>query len=90
MLLLNLITFFTAKGKETRAWTLPEGIWAVKAAGKIHTDMEKGFIRAEVIPFRTLEQEGSFTRPREKGLVCLEGKEYIVQDGDVIQFRFNV
>ncbi|MDO9574756.1 MAG: redox-regulated ATPase YchF [Candidatus Contubernalis sp.] len=88
--LLNLITFFTAKGKETRAWTLPQGTRAVKAAGKIHTDMERGFIRAEVIPFGTLKQEGSFAKAREKGLMRLEGKDYLVQDGDVIQFRFNV
>lgn len=88
--LLNLITFFTAKGKETRAWTLPEGTRAVKAAGKIHTDMERGFIRAEAISFHALEQEGSFARAREKGLMRLEGKDYVVQDGDVIQFRFNV
>ncbi len=88
--LLHLITFFTAKGKETRAWTLPQGTRAVKAAGKIHTDMERGFIRAEVIPFQTLEREGSFAKAREKGLMRLEGKDYMVQDGDVIQFRFNV
>ncbi|UNC93714.1 redox-regulated ATPase YchF [Candidatus Contubernalis alkaliaceticus] len=88
--LLNLITFFTAKGKETRAWTLPKGTRAVTAAGKIHTDMERGFIRAEVIPFETLKQESSFVKARDKGLIRLEGKEYLVQDGDVIQFRFNV
>lgn len=88
--LLNLITFFTAKGEETRAWTIPRGTRAVKAAGKIHTDMEQGFIRAEVIPFAKLEEAGSFPRARELGWIRLEGRDYEVQEGDVIQFRFNL
>ncbi len=88
--LLNLITFFTAKGEETRAWTVTKGTRAVKAAGKIHTDMEKGFIRAEVITFAKLEEAGTFSGAREKGWIRLEGRDYMVQDGDVIQFRFNV
>ncbi len=88
--LLNLITFFTIKGPETRAWTVRRGTLAPQAAGKIHTDMERGFIRAEVIQWDCLLQEGSFAAAREHGRVRTEGKEYIVQDGDVVLFRFNV
>ncbi len=88
--LLDIITFFTAKGKETRAWTVPRNTRAVKAAGKIHSDMEKGFIRAEVISFEKLEEAGSLVKAREKGWIRLEGRDYIIQDGDVVQFRFNV
>ena len=89
--LLDLITFFTATGgKELRAWTLPRGATALDAAGQVHTDMARGFIRAEVIGWETLLQIGSLATAREKGLLRLEGREYLVQDGDLIHFRFNV
>ena len=88
--LLGLITFFTVDGPEVRAWTVPEGTPAARAAGKIHSDFERGFICAEVIPWETLTQCGSLARAREMGLVRLEGRDYRVQDGDVIHFRFNV
>jgi GTP-binding protein YchF len=88
--LLDLITFFTTVGTEVRAWTVPTGTAAIRAAGKIHTDMERGFIRAEVVPSRDLITAGSEQAIREKGLMRLEGKDYQVQDGDVIRFRFNV
>ncbi len=89
--LLELITFFTATGKrEVRAWPIPQGTRALKAAGKVHTDMERGFIRAEVVPYADLMAAGSLTTAREKGSMRLEGKDYTVQDGDVIHFRFNV
>jgi ribosome-binding ATPase YchF (GTP1/OBG family) len=86
----DLITFFTIASNEVRAWSIKEGTTAVKAAGKIHTDMEKGFIRAEGISFEDLVKSGSIAEGRKKGLLRLEGKEYIVQDGDVITFLFNV
>ncbi|HHY09392.1 MAG TPA: redox-regulated ATPase YchF [Firmicutes bacterium] len=88
--LLDLITFYTIKGPETRSWIISRGIPAPQAAGKIHTDMERGFIRAEVIPWDILVQEGSVAACREKGLQRIEGKDYLVADGDVIFFRFNV
>ncbi|MGB9919841.1 MAG: redox-regulated ATPase YchF [Moorellales bacterium] len=88
--LLGLITFFTVDGPEVRAWTVPEGTVAVRAAGKIHSDFERGFISAEVIPWDTLVDCGGLARARELGLVRLEGRDYRVQDGDVIHFRFNV
>lgn len=88
--LLDLITFFTIESDETRAWNVPRGATAVKAAGKIHTDMEKGFIKAEVVPYRYLKSAGSFHRAREEGHLGLEGRDYIVQDGDVIHFKFAV
>ncbi len=89
--LLELITFFTATGKrEVRAWPIPKGTRALQAAGKVHTDMERGFIRAEVVPYADLVTAGSLVVAREKGLMRLEGKDYTVQDGDVIHFRFNV
>jgi len=88
--LLNLITFFTTGPKETRAWTVPEGTLAPQAAGKIHTDFERGFIAAEVINWKDLVDIGSEPAAKEKGLIRLEGKEYIVQDGDSIFFKFNV
>jgi ribosome-binding ATPase YchF (GTP1/OBG family) len=88
--LLNLITFFTTTGgKEVRAWTLLKGTLAPQAAGKVHSDMERGFIRAEVVSYEELMASGSFAAARQKGLLRLEGKEYIVQDGDVIHFRFG-
>lgn len=88
--LLNLITFYTIKGEETRAWIIPRGLLAPQAAGRIHTDMERGFIRAEVIPWDVLVREGSVQACREQGLQRIEGRDYVVQDGDVIFFRFNV
>lgn len=88
--LLNLITFLTAGEQECRAWTVEKGSTAPEAAGKIHSDMEKGFIRAEVVSFEDLKRVGSMAAAREEGLLRLEGKDYIVQDGDVCHFRFNV
>ena len=88
--LLDLITFFTIKGDETRSWIISRGMFAPQAAGRIHSDMERGFIRAEAINWQILANEGSIASCREKGLVRVEGKEYQVQDGDVIFFRFNV
>lgn len=89
--LLDLITYFTATGgKELRAWTLPRGATALDAAGQVHTDMARGFIRAEVIKCETLLQIGSLATAREKGVMRVEGREYIVQDGDLMRFRFAV
>jgi len=88
--LLNLQTYFTAGEKEVRAWTIPVGATAPQAAGVIHTDFEKGFIRAEVIAFDHYAQYGSEAKVREAGKLGVEGKEYIVKDGDVMHFRFNV
>lgn len=86
--LLNLITFFTSGEKETRAWTVERGAKAPEAAGKIHTDFEKGFIRAEVINWKNLVESGGELPAKEKGLIRLEGKDYETQDGDVVVFRF--
>ena len=88
--LLGLMSYLTAGETETRAWTIQKGTKAPQAAGKIHTDFERGFIRAEVVNYQDLLDCGSYTAAKEKGLVGLEGKEYVVQDGDVILFRFNV
>lgn len=88
--LLNLICFFTAGPKETRAWLVPKGTKAVKAAGKIHSDIERGFIRAEVYKYDDLVRLGSYRAVQEKGLLALEGKDYEVKDGDVVYFRFSV
>ena len=88
--LLGLMSFLTAGEDETRAWTIKKGTKAPQAAGKIHTDFERGFIRAEVVNYKDLLECGSLAAAREKGIVGLEGKEYVVQDGDVILFRFNV
>jgi GTP-binding protein YchF len=88
--LLRLITFLTAGEKEVRAWTVLKGSTAPQAAGVIHSDFERGFIRAEVMRYEDLAKYGSQQAVKEKGLYRLEGKEYIVQDGDVIYFRFNV
>jgi GTP-binding protein YchF len=88
--LLNLQTYFTAGVKEVRAWTIKVGDTAPKAAGVIHSDFEKGFIRAEVISFNDYEQYGSENKVKEAGKLRVEGKEYIVKDGDVMHFRFNV
>ena len=88
--LLGLINYFTAGEMEARAWTIVEGTKAPQAAGKIHSDIEKGFIRAEIASFDDLEACGSQNAAKEKGLVRLEGKDYIMKDGDVTHFRFNV
>jgi GTP-binding protein YchF len=88
--LLGLISFLTAGSDECRAWTITNGTKAPQAAGKIHTDFEKGFIRAEVIAFDDLIAAGTLAAAREKGLLRLEGKEYVMKDGDVVHFRFNV
>ncbi|MGI6083646.1 MAG: redox-regulated ATPase YchF [Limnochordia bacterium] len=87
---LGLITFYTVKGPQTRAWPLPAGTTAPKAAGKIHSDMERGFIRAEVINWEDLVNIGSFAGARDQGRVRVEGRDYRIQDGDVVMFRFNV
>jgi GTP-binding protein YchF len=88
--LLNLVSFFTVLNDEVRAWSISEGMAALDAAGTVHTDMKKGFIRAEVLSFEDLKSLGSFHEAKQKGVVHLEGKEYIVKDGDIINFRFNV
>ena len=88
--LLGQISFLTAGEKEVRAWTINKGDKAPQAAGKIHTDFEKGFIRAEVVPYETLIECGGYVQAKEKGKVRVEGKDYVVQDGDVMLFRFNV
>jgi GTP-binding protein YchF len=88
--LLGRITYFTAGPKEARAWTIQDGTRAEQAAGVIHTDMERGFIRAEVMAFEDLDRLGSAQAIKEAGLLRLEGKDYVVRDGDVIHFRFNV
>jgi GTP-binding protein YchF len=86
----GLISFLTAGEDEVKAWTIRKGTDAKRAAGKIHSDIERGFIRAEVVKFKDIEALGSMAKTKEKGLYRLEGKEYIVQDGDIINFRFNV
>lgn len=88
--LLKLICYFTSGETETRAWLIPEGTKAPQAAGKIHTDFERGFIRAEVYAYDDLIKHGSESALRAEGLIRLEGKEYVMQDGDVVHFRFNV
>ena len=88
--LLGLHSFLTAGEDETRAWTIKIGTRAPQAAGKIHTDFERGFIKAEVVNYKDLLEQGSLAAAREKGLVGMEGKDYVVKDGDVILFRFNV
>jgi len=88
--LLGLTSFLTTGEKEVRAWTIPRGSRAQQAAGVIHTDIERGFIRAEVINYEVLLRAGSYAAAREQGLLRLEGKDYIIQEGDVVHFRFNV
>lgn len=88
--LLGLISFLTAGPTEVRAWTIKKGTKAQRAAGKIHSDIERGFIRAEIVAFNDLFQSGSYNAAKEKGLVRSEGRDYIMQDGDVTLFRFNV
>jgi len=88
--LLGLMSFLTAGPKEVRAWTIEKGTKAPQAAGRIHSDFERGFIRAEVVSFDDLMACGGMAGAKEKGLVRLEGKDYVMQDGDVVLFRFNV
>ncbi len=88
--LLNLISFFTTESDECRAWLIPKGTKAAQAAGKIHSDMEKGFIKAEVVHYKDLIEAGSFHAARESGHFLIEGREYVVQDGDIITFKFSV
>ena len=88
--LLDLILFFTAGPEEVRSWPLRRGLNAQKAAGTVHSDMERGFIRAEVVAYEDFVKTGSFAEAKKQGVFRLEGKEYIVQDGDIITFRFNV
>ena len=88
--LLGLISYLTSGEDECRAWTITKGTKAPQAAGKIHSDFERGFIRAEVIAYDDLMQVGSMAAAREKGMIRSEGKEYVVKDGDIILFRFNV
>ena len=88
--LLGLISFLTAGADECRAWTITRGTKAPQAAGKIHTDFERGFIRADVVNFKTLMENGTMTACKEKGLIRSEGKEYVMQDGDIVVFKFNV
>jgi len=88
--ILSLVTFYTTVSSELRAWTVPKGTPAPKAAGKIHTDMERGFIRAEVVSFSDFVACGSEHTAREKGLLRSEGKDYLIRDGDIVHFRFNV
>ena len=88
--LLDLITFYTIKGEETRAWSAPRGTSILHAAGKIHSDMERGFIRAEVIGFEELNRVGSMVRVREEGNLRTEGRDYLVQDGDILLIKFRV
>ncbi len=87
--ILHLITFYTTVGPELRAWTIPQGTRVPQAAGKIHTDMEKGFIRAEVISYDELMKAGSFAEARDRGWLRVEGRDYVVKDGDVIHIRFS-
>ena len=88
--LLDLITFYTTTGPELRAWTVKKGTKAPQAAGKIHTDMERGFIRAEIVSYEDFNMAGSLTAAKEKGLMRVEGKDYIIVDGDIVYFRFNI
>ena len=88
--LLGLMSFLTAGEPEVRAWTIKKGTKAPQAAGKIHSDIEKGFIKAEVVSYKDLMECGSMNAAKEKGLVRMEGKDYIMQDGDIVLFRFNV
>ena len=87
---LGLQTYLTAGPKEARAWTIPKGATAPEAAGVIHTDFQKGFIKAEIVSFADLVECGSILEARARGKARMEGKDYVMQDGDVVEFRFNV
>ena len=88
--LLGLMSFLTAGEPEVRAWTIKKGTKAPEAAGKIHSDIQRGFIKAEVVSYDDLIKEGSMVAAKERGLVRSEGKEYVMQDGDIVLFKFNV
>ena len=88
--LLGLMSYLTAGKQECRAWTIKKGTKAPQAAGKIHTDFERGFIKAEIVSYNDLIASGSYQKAKEAGLVRLEGKEYIMKDGDIVEFKFNV
>lgn len=88
--LLGLMSFLTAGQPEVRAWTIKKGTKAPDAAGKIHSDIQRGFIKAEIVSYNDLIKEGSMNAVKEKGLLRQEGKEYVMQDGDIVLFRFNV
>ena len=88
--LLGLMSFLTAGKKETRAWTIKKGTKAPQAAGKIHSDFERGFIKAEIVSYDDLIKNGSDQKTKELGLVRMEGKDYVMQDGDIVDFKFNV
>ena len=88
--LLKLATFLTVGDDEVKAWTIPENLPAQEAAGAVHSDIQRGFIRAEVVAFEDLKRAGDYTAARKMGVVRLEGKTYPVKDGDIIHFRFNV
>ncbi len=90
MICFGLMSFLTAGEPEVRAWTIKKGTKAPEAAGKIHSDIQRGFIKAEIVSFDDLMREGSMVAAKEKGLVRSEGKEYIMQDGDIVLFKFNV
>ena len=87
---LNLISFLTTGEMETRAWTITDGTKAVDAAGKIHTDISRGFIKAEIVSYDDLVESETINGAREKGLLRMEGKDYIMKNGDVVNFKFNV
>ena len=87
---LNLISFLTTGEDETRAWTITNGTKAVDAAGKIHTDIQRGFIKAEIVSFDTLKEYGNMTKVKEHGQLRMEGKDYVMKDGDITNFKFNV
>lgn len=87
---IDLISFFTVKGDETKSWPLKRGSHAIEAAGKVHTDIQRGFIKAEAINYKTFMECGDFNEAKKHGLLKLEGKDYVVQDGDIINFKFNV
>lgn len=87
---LNQISFLTTGEMETRAWTIQKGTKAVDAAGKIHSDISRGFIKAEIVSYENLVEQGSIHKAQENGLLRMEGKDYIMQDGDVVNFKFNV
>ena len=87
---LNLISFLTTGEDETRAWTITNGTKAVDAAGKIHTDIQRGFIKAEIVSFETLKEYGNMTKVKEHGQLRMEGKDYVMKDGDITNFKFNV
>ena len=89
MTYLDLMSFLTAGKKETRAWTIKKGTKAPQAAGKIHSDFERGFIKAEIVSYDDLVKNGTYQKAKELGLIRMEGKDYVMQDGDIVDFKFN-